>query len=142
TRTSSVLSRASSRGHASSDAYVAMVRASLEELFGASVKVAAAVDVAPRAQGFEAYQQMVQSLGNLMARSEYTALLEQIEGYRQAPPVAPAGQDARELLWFYEATACVVLKRDACAAKASAAYLETWPQGTYAASVERYREQL
>jgi len=137
TREAKVVARASASGSADARELEAMARQAVATLLGPPRTGAVLA-----ADTYAAYTAAMTALGKLVAAAEYTKVLALVDDYQKKPFDAPPGQDAREMLAYYQVFACSMLKREECVRTRAADYRQRWPDGMWKTAVESFVRQL
>jgi tetratricopeptide (TPR) repeat protein len=146
TQAPAVLERATARGPASAEALATMMAAAVGDLFGVTIAVSGptvvAAPAAPASADYSDYTALMNELARLGSNSEYSQLLTEVERAENQAIAAPPSVDLKELLVYYRAFACSMLKRDECVRATVRVYQKLWPQGMYASTMQAYIDQL
>ncbi len=139
TKKQTVMARATARGSTQAESLNQMMAQVVGTCFKTTVQTAA-----PQtgAEGdYSGYMGLINELSGYATRNEYTSLLSKLDDLKaraKKVKTPPGGASADELLTYYNATACFMLKREPCLRTAAAHYQKEWPSGNYRPGLETF----
>jgi len=146
TQAPAVLERSTARGPANADALASMMAAAVGDLFGVELAVTGptVTPPSPPATGpdYSDYTALMNELARLGSNSEFSQLLSQLDRVEHQKINTPPSVDLKELLVYYRAYGCSMLKRNKCVRNTVLVYQKLWPQGMYASTMQAYVDQL
>jgi len=145
TQTPAVLERATARGPANAEALATMMAEAVGDLFDVDIAVAGPTVATPApATGtdYSDYTALMNELARLGSNNEFSQLLSRVDRAERQTINTPPSVDLKELLVYYRAFACSMLKRTKCVRATVLVYQKLWPQGMYASTMQAYIDQL